>query len=254
VTNEIILEFDFETPPAAEDLGELFVALDRDYRKISKGGTLVVTRVESGSIIITITDAVLAAAPYVVAAGGAALATMAAINTIAKFAENIKTWFGRATTDQGKKRLYKKGKKAPGQRSVEAIIRTAAKTRSHVEVKHTRPNGETLEAKLTPAEAINVSNAEDDTKVAKLRSDIPRALAERPEIRTAIKKLQEASSSDLSVVDIIVSVLQTTAAGQAALPEIASHLEKNGLFDLAVAVRQHIRGRGGAPEPPLTTL
>jgi len=41
---------------------------------------------------------------------GAVVAGMAAVNTIDKFAENLKKWFGRAKTDEGKRRLYKKGR------------------------------------------------------------------------------------------------------------------------------------------------
>src|SRR5688500_13229874 len=141
MANELVLRFDCELPPPADELGEVFAALARDYREMSKGRTLVVTRVDSGSIIITLTDAVLAAAPYLAAGVGGGLAVMTAINTVAEFAENLRNWFGRAKSDEGKQRLYRKGKKSPGQRSIEAIIKTAAATRSHVSVKHTKPNG-----------------------------------------------------------------------------------------------------------------
>jgi hypothetical protein len=256
----IILTFDFETAPPAGDLGDVFAALARDYREISNGGTLVVSHVESGSIIVTVTDAVLAAAPYVAMAVGGTVSTMAAINTVAKFAENLKTWFGRAKTEEGKKRLYKKGKKSPGQRSVEAIVRTAAKTRSRVKVKHTKSNGETLEAELTPTDAIEIREATiaNEMRAVEVEAGIPRALTARPEVRVAIESLRQAGSQNLSqtqiqtVVDIIVSVLQSSGAGHA-LPEIASHLEIHGLYDFALAVRQHIRGSSGTNEPPLTT-
>jgi hypothetical protein len=258
MANEIILTFDFEAAPLVEDLGEIFAALARDYREISDGRTLVVSRVESSSIILTVTDAVLAAAPYVAVAVGGAVSTMAAINTVAKFAENLKTWFGRAKTDEGKKRLYKKGRKLPGQRSIEAIVSTAAKTRSHVKVKHTKPNGETLEAELTPSEAIGIREATADNTVGKPEAKTARALTARPEVQVTIERLRHAGSQNLSptqiqsVVDIIVSVLRSSGAGHA-LPEIASHLEMHGLYDFALAVRTHVRGSSGTEEPPLTT-
>lgn len=255
MTNEIVLTFDFKTPLDAEDLGEVFKALARDYRESSRDGTLVVTRVESGSIIVTLTDAALVAVPYV----AGAVTAMAAVNTVAKFAENLKIWFGLAKTDKGKNRLYKKGKKTPGQRSVEAIISTAAKTQSHVKVKYTNADRETLEAELTPAEATRaheettVANAE----VAKPAVDVSQMLAARPAVRMAIEKLQQAGSENLtplqiqSFVDIMVSVLKSSGAGQF-LPEIVYHLEMHGLYGFATAVKQHIHGQGVTPKPPLT--
>jgi hypothetical protein len=147
MANELILTLKFETPPPADELGEVFAALGRDYRDSTKGRVLVVTSVRDGSIIATLTDLALTMGPYV--AGG--VATVAAVNSLTTFAKNLKEWFAKAKSDQGKKRLYRKGKKASGQRSVEAIIKTAATTGSYVHVKHTSANGETLEAELTPA-------------------------------------------------------------------------------------------------------
>lgn len=255
MANEIVITFDFETAPAAEDLGQVFTALARDYHDASDG-TLVVTRVESGSIIVTLTDAALAALPY--AAGG--VAVIAAINTIDKFAENLKKWFGRAKTPEGKKRLYRKGKKLPGQRSVEAIITTAAKTGSRAKVKHTKANGETLEAEISPAEAkeIRETAADNAAESKRLAQSEGRALSARRDIGVAVERLRQAGSENLSqtqieaVVEIVVSMLQSNGAGHA-LPELASQLDMHGLFEFATAVRKHIRGTGGTLLPPITT-
>jgi hypothetical protein len=258
MAHEIILTFDFEFAPTAEDFGEVFSALSRDYRDASNGGTLVVTRVESGSIIATLTDAALTAAPYAAALVGGTISTMAAINTIDKFAENLKKWFGRAKTDDGKKRLYRKGKKSPGQRSVEAIINTAAKTRSRARVKYSKSNGETLEAEFSPAEAIEIRNvaASDSAQLKKVT--IERPFTARQEVESAVKKFQKAGSENLSqsqieaIVDIIVAAMQSSGA-EHALPELASQLELHGLFEFADAVRRHIRGSGGTLLPTTTT-
>ena len=82
MADELILKLDFERTPSAEDLGEIFSALGRDYHEMSDGRTLVVVRVESGSIILTLTDAALAGV-------GAGFALMTAINTLAEFAKNL---------------------------------------------------------------------------------------------------------------------------------------------------------------------
>jgi hypothetical protein len=260
MAHEIILTFDFEFAPTAGDLGEVFSALSRDYRDASNGGTLVVTRVESGSIIVTLTDAALTAAPYAAVIVGGTISTMAAIDTIDKFAENLKKWFGRAKTDEGKRRLYRKGKKSPGQRSVEAIINTAAKTRSRARVKYSKANGEILEAEVSPAEAIEIRHVTepDAAQPKKVEATVERALTVRPEVESAVEKLRKAGSENLSqsqieaVVDIIVTALQSSGA-EHALPEIASQLEMHGLFEFAGAVRRHIRGSGGTRLPPIAT-
>lgn len=247
MANDIVLTFDFETAPAAEDLGEVFAALSRDYRDLRTGGTLVVTRIDSGSIIVSLTDAVLAGAPYAIAAIGGTITTMAAINTVEKFAENLNKWFGRAKTDEGKKQLYKKGRKSPGQRSVEAIIKTAAKTGSRAKVRHTKPNGETLEAEISPAEAVEIRDAaaQKPELAAPLVSSAFEELKARPAIDAAVERLRLAGSQNLSqtqieaIVDIIVTALNASGSAHA-LPEIALQLETHGLFDFAVAVRRHI--------------
>jgi hypothetical protein len=249
MAEELVLTFDFETPPPAADLGEVLAALARDYREMTRGRVLVVTRVESGSIWVTLTDAALAATPYVVHG----MAAVTAINALAKFAENLQKWFGHAKSNEGKKRLYRKGKKASGQRSVEAIIKAAASTRSRVRVKHTTANGETLEAELTPSEATEAAAEEGQAKeeaISLQHDGATRLQISAPEVRGAIERLQQASAQNLSptqiqaVVDVVVAVLQGAGAGNL-LPEIASELEMHGMYEFAQAVRQHIRPSGG---------
>jgi hypothetical protein len=205
-----------------------------------------------------VTDAILASLPHAQTAAVATIAVIAAINTVDKFAENLRTWFGRAKTDEGKKRLYKKGKKQSGQRSVEAIINTAAKTRSRAKVKHTKANGETLEAEITPSEAVTIKEAtaspEPGPKL--VATDNPRALIARPDVEFAVERLRQAGSENLSqsqieaIVEIIVSTLRSSGASHT-LPEIASQLEMHGLGNFAHAIRRHISG--GTLEPLQTT-
>jgi hypothetical protein len=250
--DQLILAIDFETPPPAAELGEIFAVLARDYRDMTRGRVLVVTRVESGSITATLTDAALAAVPYV--AGG--IAVIAGANQLAKFAENLQKWFGYAKSDKEKKRLYGKGKKAPGQRSVEAIVKVAANTGSYVRVKHTTAKGETLEAELSPAEATSIVHAIEAEKAVPQKME--RMTVDIPAVRRAIDRFQQAGTTNLSpieiqtLVDIVVAVLQEAGAGHL-LSEIASQLEARGLLNFADAVRAQIRPSGGKLEPPRTT-
>jgi hypothetical protein len=249
MANELLLTFDFETPVSAENLAEVIVALGRDYRESTDGRTLVVSRVETGSVTLTFIDAVMAAAPYVVSG----VAIVQGVNALATFAENVKKWFGRAKTDEGKKRLQRRGKKLPGQRSVEAILAIAAKTGSHVKVKHTKPNGETLEAELTPSEALANQFAKERAKLAKARVQRPAA----PDVQDVIIRLEHAYKKNRSlteleaIMDVIVAVLRTANA-EHLLSEIASELSVRGQHAIAEVVRQRIH-RGGTGGTQLVT-
>jgi hypothetical protein len=119
MADELIVALDFETPPRADDFGALFAALARDYRDMTKGRVLVVTSVESGSTIATLTDLALAAVPY----AKNVLDALVAANSLADFAKHLKELFGYAKSNRGKRRVYRKERKSPGQRSVEAILR-----------------------------------------------------------------------------------------------------------------------------------
>lgn len=252
MADELILKLDFERTPSAEDLGEIFSALGRDYHEMSDGRTLVVIRVESGSIILTLTDAALAGV-------GAGFALMTAINTLAEFAKNLKKWFDYAKSHKERKRLYRKGKKSPGQRSVEAIVKTAVNTGSHVSVKYKTAKGETLEVELTPAEAIGALEQLPTDDIKKVRREpTQRILRSAPEVQRTIKQLEQIGAQNLSptelhaVVDVIVAVLEAAGAGYL-LPQIASELEMRGFHNIAHSVRQHIHSSRGTHEPPRTT-
>lgn len=264
--DRLILTFDFEMQPPAAELGDVFVALARDYREMTRGRVLVVMSVQSGSIIVTLTDAALATVPYILGS----IAVIKAFNELSKFVENIQKWLAYAKSGKEKKRFYRKGKKAPGQRSVEAIIKLAANTRSHVRVKHTTAKGETLEAELTPPEAVKVLEAVGTAKAGEHQARAEGFEATRdeqnglptmfdaPEVRGAIEHLQRAATANFSpsaintIVEIVVAVLQGAGVG-GLLPEIASELERRGLSNFAEAVRRHIPAPGETHEPPLTT-
>jgi hypothetical protein len=250
--DELVLTFDFEEPLSAADLGEVFAALGRDYRDMTNGRILVVTSVERGSIIATLTDHVLAAQPYLVAG----VAVIAGINQIAKFAENVLKWIEYAKSKTERKRLTRKGgKKAPGQRSVEAIVKVAAKTRSRVHVKHVTAKGASLEAELMPVEAIAVIE-EQTTVETDAAPRMPGAhVVDTLDFRAVADRLQQAGGASHSphevqtVVDIFVGMLEA-AGGTHFLPQLVSELEMRNLHTYADAVRQHIRP---SPGTQLTT-
>jgi hypothetical protein len=84
MADEIVLKFSFEASPPVRGLGDVFVALARDYKEATKGRVLVIKSIQSGSIIVTLTDAALAVAPY----AGGVLVSVGAVNAVATFAKN----------------------------------------------------------------------------------------------------------------------------------------------------------------------
>jgi hypothetical protein len=247
--DELVLTFDFEESPSAADLGEVFTALGRDYGDMTRGRVLVVTSVESGSIIVTLTDHVLAVQPYLITG----VAVIAGINQIAKFGENILTWIKYAKSKTERKRLTRKrGKKASGQRSVEAIVKVAAKTRSRVRVKHVTAKGTSFEAELTPTEAIAVAEqqAEMVEVVAAPRTSQAHLTLGTVDVRAVADRLQRAGGETHSlhdieaVVDIFVGLVEAKG-GSDLLPQLVSELEMRNLHSYADAVRRHIRPSSG---------
>lgn len=102
----LILTIRYENPPPAEELGDLFAALGRDYRGISGGRTLVLTSVQQGSVIATLTDAAVAALPYIKDAA----AIFGGIKAIADFAKALKSILGKGGTPADQK-LFRPGRK-----------------------------------------------------------------------------------------------------------------------------------------------
>jgi hypothetical protein len=250
----IAITFDFKNPIPVEEFGEVFTALARDYREISRGRSLVIASIENGSIIASLTDATLVAAPYV----GGGLAAIAAVNSLATFAGHLEKWFGKAKSDSGAKLLFQKRRKSVGQRSVEAMIKAAANTSSHIRVRHATENGEILEVEVSPTEARKIRDvaASNETRAVQINEGLVRVA--HPEIARAVASLHQVSGGNLSstqmqtFVDVIVATLRSLGASHA-LSELASNLELHGMSDVAFAVRQHIKKSGGTNEPPLTT-
>src|SRR5262249_42862232 len=131
--NRLVIIIDCKPAPRASDLGELFTALARDYKDVTEGRVLVVTSIQRGSIIATLTDWALQAFPIVNAGVEGVLAAKA----LADFWDLLRAWINGANAEKPKKPLYRSGRKAPGQRSVEAVVKIAAESGRDVRVKYT---------------------------------------------------------------------------------------------------------------------
>jgi hypothetical protein len=233
----------------------LFTALARDYRDISHGRVLVVASLENGSLIAKLRDLALLAVPHLQDAVEVAKGAKA----IADLAKLLRDWLGRVKTGRVKRELYRPGRKKRGAPSIEAILKIAANSRSHVRVKHTTAKGEAFEVELTPIEAIQAREkalAELDSVSRDVNAPSDRLAV--PVVQTALQRLIHAETEGLSsqeleaIVETMVKVL-LTAGLSPFLDQIASDLDHRGLHKLASSVRQQIRTSHGKHEPPLST-
>jgi hypothetical protein len=254
--DRLIITIDYEIAPRADDIGELFAALARDYKDFTKGRVLVVTSIEHGSIIATLTDWALQTVPYAKDAVEFARGAKA----LADFGKIVREWIEGAKTSK-KKLPQRRSRKAPGQRSVEAIVKIAADTDRAVRVRHTTPKGETFEVEMSGSQAVMLRDEVllHQTKVAEF-SDVPRiagAQAALPDLKHAIGRLYQpgidlSSGSAEAIIDALVEVLQAANLTYL-IPQIAADLSNRGMHALASALEVRARRSDGKHEPPLTT-
>jgi hypothetical protein len=254
--HRLIITIDYEAAPRAIDLGELFVALARDYKDFTKGRALVVASIEQGSIITTLADWAAQAIPYVKDAVEFAKGAKA----LADFGKILKEWIEGANT--GKRKLIRsRGRKPPGQRSVEAIIKVAADSGCAVRVKHTSPDGETFEVEMSRPQATILheewlareSGAVDSKEVLRVQG----AKVALPDLKEAIDRLYqpgiEFSSSDIdTIIDALVRALEATHLTHL-IPAIVADLSNQGRHAMASALQAHAHRSDGKDEPPLAT-
>jgi hypothetical protein len=255
--DQLIITIECETAPRADDFGELFAALARDYKDMTKGRVLVVSSIHQGSIWAILTDWALQAAPYIkdtveVAKGAKALAD---------FAKLLKELITSAKSPEPKK-LAPRRRKKTGHRSLEAIVKIAADKGRAVHVKHTSANGETLEVEMSGETAILI-HEEALSRAAAPREDIlserlPRAQTALPEVTKALGQLYSPTAADLSiseaeaVINVVVDVLQGAGLGHV-LPKIAADLSNKGFLTLASALAAKLNQSRREQEPPLTS-
>jgi hypothetical protein len=253
--DQLIITIEYETAPRTDDLGELFVALARDYKDMTKGRVLVISSIHQGSIWATLTDWALVAAPYLKDAVEFAKGAKA----LADFGKLLKEQITSAKSPEPKKRGQPRRRKKTGHRSLEAIVKLAADNGRAVRVKHTSAKGETLEVEMSGETAILIRE-EALSAAAEPREDIserpPRAQAASPDVNKAFGQLYSPTAAGLSVseaqavIDVVVDVLQGAGLGYI-LPQIAADLSNKGFLTLASALAAKLNQSRGEQEPPL---
>jgi hypothetical protein len=253
----LIITIEYEIAPRADNLGELFSALARDYKDITNGRVLVVTSIEHGSIIATLTDWAVNAIPYVKDAVELAKGAKA----VADFGKILKEWIDGANTGK-KKQVRRRGRKSPGQRSIKAILKVAADNGRSVWVKHTNAEGDTFEVEMSGPQAVKLrEDAFADQASAVERKYVPPEVTPArippPDLKQAIDRLYEpgidlSSGSADAIIDALVDVLQAANLDYL-IPQIVADLKNQGMHALAALLEARAHRSDGKHEPPLTT-
>ena len=256
--DQLIITIDYTTAPRADDLGELFAALARDYKDTTRGRVLVVYSIQQGSIRAILTDWALQATPYIKDAVEIAKGAKA----LADFGKLLTGLIHGAKSPETKALSPPRRRKKPGQRSVEAILKIAAENGRAVRVKHTSPKGETLEVEMNAETAIRIREEMLSDAPAPREDLIPERLSQSSgaelDVRKVLEQLYSPTAADLSVsdaqvvIDVFVDVLQGAGLGYV-LPQIVMDLSNKGLFTLASALAAKLNQSRGNKEPPLTS-
>lgn len=248
--DELVITIYYEVPPRAEDVGELFTALARDYKEMSNGRVLVIASIEQGSIIAVLKDWAIQAAPYLKDAAEFAKGAKA----LADFGKLLKEWVNGAKAGKPKRLPYRRGRKPPGQRSIEAIVKIAAENGHSLRVKHTNAKGEILEIEMEAAQAVQVREMAlaDPSRTAKTQG-APRLKGKQlalPDLKRTIDRLYapdvDPSSGEVrAIIKAVVEVLQAADLTHL-IPEIAADLSSRGLHTLASALLAQANNTSGS--------
>jgi hypothetical protein len=239
--DQLIITIDYTTAPRADDLGELFAALARDYKDTTMGRVLVVYSIQQGSIRAILTDWPLQATPYIKDAVEIAKGAKA----LADFGKLLTGLIHGANSPETKALSPPRRRKKPGQRSVEAILKIAAENGRAVRVKHTSPKGETLEVEMNAETAIRIREEMLSDAPAPREVLIPERLSQSSgaelNVRKVLEQLYSPTAADLSVsdaqvvIDVFVDVLQGAGLGYV-LPQIVMDLSNKGAVHSGVRI------------------
>ncbi len=243
----------------------------RDYRQLTRGRTLVVIRLETGSLYAYLQDAFNQVAPYTKDALEIAKATKG----IKEFARTLTEIFGRAKEHPDTLGQLKSWRHASA-RSIVAILKIAAESQSEIELREKTADSEITILKVTPIEAIRIRE-EARVHLASLPS--PKALARLPGNEATSRSLLStptlfqpsdyadnlvrlygplnAKGSSFAESDIrtVVAALANslTSVGLGSLISmIASDLEGRGHHNLAQMLRAETKPQHRDQEPPIT--
>ena len=233
---KLILVIENEQPVPALALSELLAALARDHRKQNRTRTLVVARVEDGSILITLLDMAQAAIPYAKSAVEVAKGAKAII-------EFGKTLAGLLKAIKNDQAAVERPQSKPPTRSIERILKLAVDANCSVRLRQDEADGSCLEVEVTPSEALAIRKNEQDAKEASALDGSAIFQERVPEVKRVVEITDELEqlqvSDELSAsgaLQIILAIINRSGDAEL-LMSVAMELEGRGYKDLAAAIR-----------------
>jgi hypothetical protein len=247
--HEILLSIRNERPLQAAILGELLSALSRDYRQMNRGRGLAVTRIETGSVFIFLTDAFLAAKPYL----DTSIEVVKGAKAIFDFAKSIRDFIGKKKNPNSD---LEQGVKQGPYRSIEKMIKIAAETGSELQIRYSDGNGGSFEASLAPLEAVAIRKrtGHPELQAKVMHQERERLLEEATS--ALIKGVADeqlalpGSRAHHPLIGTVVRLLRQTRNGHL-VEMLASELQGRGYSELAAAVRAEASNDVGE-RPPIT--
>ncbi|MDO6732453.1 hypothetical protein Q4577_20695 [Marinovum sp. 2_MG-2023] len=233
---KLVLVIENEQPVPALALSELLASLARDYRKQNRARTLVVARVEDGSILITLLDMAQAALPYTKSAVEVAKGAKALI-------EFGKTLTGLLKAKKNDQAAVEQPQAKSPTRSIEKILKLAVDANCSVRLRQVEADGSCLEVEVTPSEAVAIRKSEQDAKEASALDGSPIFQERVPEVKRAVEIADELErlqiSDELSAsgaLQIILGIIKRSGDAEL-LMSVAMELEGRGYKDLAATIR-----------------
>jgi hypothetical protein len=253
------LVFENQKPLAASELAGVLSALAKDYRRATKGRTLVVSLLETGSVRIILRDALSTVKSLASKAdefGGIA-------RGIREFAALVARIIGDASEHPEKSDIVQ-NPRGIGVQTVEALVKAAAESQSELNFTYSS-NGddERWNIRLTPVEAVQIRERTAEAKAAlkaqqrrltDMRQEnqalpspgMVKELADNVSHRYGLTYQGAESGTDGQVAAAIVDSLNLAGAGYLLEP-LARELESRGQVMLAFAIRAAIKGSGHSP-------
>jgi len=151
---QLVFTFRNKQPIAAVALARFLSAMARDYSKLTRGRSLAVSQVESGSIILHVQDAVAAAAalaPVVVPLAKDAVDLIQAGEALAKFAKSVRGAFWKAK-ESPQATLQKGGALS----TIAAAVEVAADAGAELKVDYAGRETDAFSLRMTPPEAVKI--------------------------------------------------------------------------------------------------
>lgn len=240
----LVIVFRNDREISAAELGELLSALAADYRRLTKGRSLIVSRIESGSLRLWLRELL----DFAVANAPLAMEYLRAARDLKRLYETLRDLIGTAKANPRQSDLFR-NRQRPGLRSVERLVNIAIAAGGELELQYQGPDGESLKVKYTAPEARQIKE-QVESFVPKRPLPGPQYEVEQalepgrrrvPATEQRLDELVDALAlEDAQSVDIFVETLVSTlreAGREDSIELIAARLEARNLGSIAAKIR-----------------